>query len=151
MLDVVRPLSELSRRPNRERPLVFHASMGSWPVFEAVRRERELILVYHNFSPPEAFVPFSPEVAGDLVRGRWELEQIRPQVAHAIAASEFNAAELEALGAPRVEVIPPTPDTERLKAVWPDPHMWRQVAAWCADPLIVSVASSCHTRRGSSG
>jgi hypothetical protein len=36
MLDSVQPLDALSRRPNKDRPLVFHASIGSWPVYRAL-------------------------------------------------------------------------------------------------------------------
>ena len=32
-------LDQLTMRPNRARPLVFHASMGSWPVYRALRDE----------------------------------------------------------------------------------------------------------------
>ena len=31
VFDVVEPLHHLGNRPNADRPLIFHASMGSWP------------------------------------------------------------------------------------------------------------------------
>ncbi|HEX2575006.1 MAG TPA: glycosyltransferase [Aquihabitans sp.] len=136
----VRPLAELATRPNADRPLVFHASMGSWPVYQALRAEPRLILVYHNFSPPEHYVEFNPEVAGDLVRGRWELEQIRPRVELAIAVSEYNAEELRAIGYERVVVVPPTPDVDRLNRIVPDPAMLGRISSWSADPLVLCVA-----------
>lgn len=136
----VRPLEELSARPNADRPLVFHASMGSWPVLRAVERETDIVLVYHNFSPPEPFAAFAPEVASDLVRARWELERIRPRVRLAIAVSEFNAGELRDLGFTNVIVIPPTPDVFRLSKRTPDVAMLQRIGSWGDGPLVLSVA-----------
>lgn len=136
----VRTLAELPTRPNRDRPLIFHASMGSWPVYEALKAEPRLILVYHNFSPPEYYVEFNPEVAGDLVRGRWELEQIRDRVELAIAVSEFNAEELRQLGYRNVVVVPPTPDVDRLNRVVPSPDMLDRITSWGPGPLVLCVA-----------
>ena len=147
MLEQVRPLDELPGRRNRSRPLVFHASIGAWPVFEAVDHEDRLILVYHNISPPEFFVEFANDVADDLIRGRWELERIRDRVELAIADSEYNAEELEALGYTDIRVIAPTPDVDRLNRVIPDPRMLHRIAGWGADPLILCVAQQLPHKR----
>ena len=147
MLEQVRPLDELPGRRNRDRPLVFHASIGAWPVFEAVDHEDRLILVYHNISPPEFFVEFANDVADDLIRGRWELERIRDRVELAIADSEYNAEELEALGYTDIRVIAPTPDVDRLNRVIPDPRMLHRIASWGADPLILCVAQQLPHKR----
>ena len=148
MHDLVRPLSQLSARVNRDRPLVFHASMGSWPVYLALRdNEPRIILVYHNFSPPEYFVEFAPEVAGDLVRGRWELGQLAHRVELAIADSEYNADELRAIGYQNVEVVPPTPDVDRLNRVVPDPTMLSRISSWGQGPLILCVAQQLPHKR----
>jgi len=139
--DIVRPISELSRRPNRARPLVFHASIGCWPVFRELQAlEPRLALVYHNFSPPEPFARFAPEVADDLIRGRWELAQLRDRVELAVAVSEFNARELHELGYDRVVVVPPTPDVDRLDRVVPDPAMLARISSWGPGPLVLCVA-----------
>lgn len=143
----VRSLAELPTRPNKDRPLVFHASMGSWPVYRALDAERRLILVYHNFSPPEYYVEFAPEVAGDLVRGRWELEQIRHKVELAIAVSDFNAEELRQLGYPNVVVVPPTPDVDRLNRIVPDPPMLQRISSWGPGPLVLCVAQQLPHKR----
>lgn len=148
MHDLVRPLAELPARTNKQRPLVFHASMGSWPVYLAMRdHEPRLVLVYHNFSPPEYYVEFAPEVAGDLVRGRWELGQLRDRVELAIADSEYNADELRVLGYDRVEVVPPTPDVDRLNRVVPDPAMLDRIAGWGDGPLVLCVAQQLPHKR----
>ena len=147
MHDLVRSLDELGRRPNRGRPLIFHASIGSWPIYAALEHEPQLIVVYHNFSPPESFAPYAPEVASDLVRGRWELEQLRHRVVHAIADSEFNADELTELGYTDVDVVAPTPDIGRLTRTIPDPAMLRRITSWGADPLVLCVAQQLPHKR----
>ncbi len=143
----VRGLADLPTRPNRGRPLLFHASMGSWPVFQALDHERRLILVSHNFAPPEYFVEFAPEVAGALVRGRWELEQIRHKVELAIADSDYNADELRQLGYTNVVVIPPTPDVDRLNRIVPDAPMLERITSWGAGPLVLCVAQQLPHKR----
>lgn len=148
MHGIVHPLEALADRPNRGRPLVFHASMGSWPVFQALQAHApEIVLVYHNFSPPEFFMGFAPEVASDLVRGRWELERIRDRVVLAIADSAYNADELRAIGYDNIEVVAPTPDVDRLNRVTPDPEMLATISGWQAEPLILCVAQQLPHKR----
>jgi len=144
----VHPLHELPRRPNRDRPLIFHASIGSWPVHRAiVENEQRLVLVYHNFSPPEYYADIAPEIAGDLIRGRWELEQLRDRVELAFADSEYNAEELRVLGYRDVEVVAPTPDVDRLDRVVPDPDMLRRIDGWGPGPLVLCVAQQLPHKR----
>lgn len=141
-------LEELPARPNRARPLVFHASMGSWPVYTAIRNgEPRLVLVYHNFSPPEYFADHAPEVASDLIRGRWELEQLRDRVELAIADSAYNAGELEQLGYSDVRVIAPTPNVDRLDRITPDPAMLARIDGWGGGPLVLCVAQQLPHKR----
>lgn len=146
--DSVGRLGDLPRRPNRDRPLLFHASMGSWPVYSAIRDgEPRLVLVYHNFSPPEYFADHAPEIASDLIRGRWELEQLRDRVELAIADSDYNAAELVELGYRDVQVIAPTPDVDRLDRVTPDHAMLARIGTWGAGPLVLCVAQQLPHKR----
>jgi glycosyltransferase involved in cell wall biosynthesis len=140
MEDRVRPLGEMTGRPNRARPVVFHASIGSWPVHRALDEEPQVVLVYHNISPPEQFVSFSTDVADDLIRGRWELERLRPRVVASIADSDYNAEELRALGYVDIEVIPPTPDVDRLNRIVPDPRMLERIDTWGGGPVVLCVA-----------
>jgi glycosyltransferase involved in cell wall biosynthesis len=141
MADICRPLEALASRPNRSRPLVFHASMGSWNVHQAlIANEPRLILVYHNFSPAEHYVAYDTDVADDLIRGRWELEALRGRVELAIAVSDFNADELRELGYEDVTVVPPTPDAGRLAGVTPDIDMMRRISSWGPGPLVLCVA-----------
>lgn len=146
--ETVRPLSELSERHNSARPLVVHVSMGSWPVYEAVRdHASQVIVIYHNFSPPEHYVEHAPSVASDLIQGRWELAQLRPRTVRAIADSDYNAAELEELGFEDVEVVPPTPDTARVTRLPADPSMLERIDSWGAGPLVLSVGQQFPHKR----
>lgn len=148
MEDLVRPLEQLDRRPNRGRPLVFHASIGSWPVFRAIDHlEPDVALVYHNYSPPEYFMDFAPDVADDLIRGRWELEHVRPRVRFAVADSEYNAQELRDLGYRDVTVVPPTPDIDRLDRTVPDVATLQRISQWGPGPLILCVAQQLPHKR----
>lgn len=145
--DRVRPIDELRRRPNADRPLIFHASIGSWPVAQALDHERDLILYYHNFSPPEFFAAFAPDVADDLLRGRWELGRIRDRVRLSIAASEYNAEELVRLGYDDVIVAPPMPDVTRLERIVPDVAMLGRLEAMGNGPLVLCVAQQLPHKR----
>ncbi len=148
MEDDVRPLDRLPRRTNRDRPLVFHASIGSWPVHRALTHgEPRLILVYHNISPAEYFVDFASDVADDLIRGRWELARLVDRVERAVADSDYNADELRELGYDDVEVVAPTPDVDRLNRVIPDPAMLRQIGTWGPGPLVLCVAQQLPHKR----
>jgi glycosyltransferase involved in cell wall biosynthesis len=146
--DLVRPLEELRFRRNGDRPLIFHVSIGSWPVFRAIEHhEPSLVVVYHNFSPPEYFADFAPDVADDLIRGRWELERLRDRVRFAIADSEYNAEELHALGYTDVTVVAPTPDIDRLDRVLPDVAMLQRISSWGDGPLVLCVAQQLPHKR----
>lgn len=144
----VHPLDALPLRPNRDRPLVMHASIGSWPVYQAlVRHEPRLVLIYHNFSPAEYYADIAPEIAGDLIRGRWELERLRDRVELAFADSEFNARELVELGYTDVTVVAPTPDIARLDRVVPDVGMLDRIDSWGGGPLVLCVAQQLPHKR----
>lgn len=136
----IRPLEELRQRENCGEPLIFHACFGSSSTYQALLDEDDIVLVYHNFAPSEAFNRLAPHLVPELERGRWELDQIRDRVRVAIADSEFNAAELRALRYDEVQVIPPTPDLGRLD-VDVDPETERQLDSWCPEgPLVLCVA-----------
>ena len=146
------PTDELGMRPNRRRPLIFHASNGCGPLFRQLMAvEDEIILWYHNISPPELMAPFSPEIASDLIRGRWELQQLVDRTVFAIAASEFNAAELREMGYRDVRVVPPLPNVNRLLTTPPDTRIERKLAKWGPKgerpPLVLVVSQQFPHKR----
>jgi glycosyltransferase involved in cell wall biosynthesis len=135
----VRPLSDY-RSCGSQGVLVYHASIGE-PMVEAFLRSRyePIVLVYHNITPARYFERLDDTFAELLVLGRAELESIRPRVARAIAASQFNAAELEALGYQDVRVVHPVVDPERLVRTAPDPAMVTYLDHAFREPLLLFV------------
>lgn len=64
------------------------------------------MLIYHNITPHEFFLPFSLEMAKLARLGRIELASLASHVELALADSEFNRQELERLGFRRSAVFP---------------------------------------------
>ncbi|HVE47418.1 MAG TPA: glycosyltransferase [Acidimicrobiales bacterium] len=120
----VLPIGDYHQRPDRGPAdlLVFHVSIGDADVaaFVAERTER-LVLVYHNISPSEPFRPFDPAFADLLDAGRAELARLRDRTVLALADSEYNARELEALGFGDVRVSPLVIDVGALQGTEVDP------------------------------
>lgn len=77
-------------------------------------------IYYHNLTPPEFFEPFDPEIARGLRQAQREVELVAGASKVGIAASAFNAAELERLGVPDVTVIPPYLAPRRPREADPD-------------------------------
>ncbi len=119
LLNDVLPLT--TYRPRHARNLLlFHASIGQTDVHEFLTaRDEHLVLVYHNITPGHYFEPYDPAFAELLELGRREVERLRPRVVCAIAASRYNARELEQMGYSDVRVVPPIVDLRRLAAVEP--------------------------------
>jgi glycosyltransferase involved in cell wall biosynthesis len=116
----VHPLGAYRARHARN-VLVFHASIGQPAVQDFLRRRREpLVLVYHNITPACYFERYDVGFAELLSLGRREVLQLRPRVSIAVADSEFNAAELRAMGYRDVRVVPPIADIRRLAGTEPD-------------------------------
>jgi glycosyltransferase involved in cell wall biosynthesis len=106
-------------REDPEAAVLYHFSLGSevTDTFRALRNRRGL--VYHNITPPGYFHGVNERVAALCARGREELAGLKAASALAIADSEFNRAELEALGFPSTAVLPIVldPGRSRLRAV----------------------------------
>lgn len=138
----VLPISEYRQRPDQDRDdlLVFHASIGDDDVaaFMAERTER-LVVVYHNISPAEPFRPFDPGFADLLDSGRAQLAALRDRTTLALADSEFNARELEALGFADVRVSPLVVDLAALLATEPDPATEHHLTNVIEGPVFVYV------------
>ncbi len=86
--------------------VLLHLSIGS-----AVNQLfRELagpkIILYHNVTPAEYFARVQPETAAHLRRGREEVKALAGVADLNLAASRFNAQELERMGYPKVRVMP---------------------------------------------
>lgn len=120
--------------------LIFHASIGQPEVHQFLAERAEpLVLVYHNVTPPEFFEPYDVEFAELLALGRREVARLRPRVVRAIAASEYNRRELEAMGYRDVRVVPPVVDFHRLTRVAPRASTMNHLASFHG-PILLSVA-----------
>jgi len=139
----VLPLDRYERRPSahpEDDLLLFHASIGEPAVIRFVlERPERLVLLYHNISPPGPFLAYDPAFSGLLEGGRRDLARLRHRAAMALAVSEFNAAELVALGFRRVRVSPLVVDATRLRAVAPDPATTNHLAAAVHGPVLLFV------------
>lgn len=101
--------------------IVFHASIGEPEVTEVVaHRPERLVVMYHNISPHERFLPFDPRKAGLLAAGRIELATLADKARVALTFSNYNANELTELGFRDVKVMPLIVDSNRLTNV--EPH-----------------------------
>lgn len=87
--------------------LVYHSSIGHEPIHSLLHRHPgKIAVVYHNITPPEFYESYNPEFAALLRSGREELVWLSERSSLMIADSEFNAAELRALGCMNVETVP---------------------------------------------
>jgi glycosyltransferase involved in cell wall biosynthesis len=97
-----------SRRGANRTLLLYQASTGSRGLVDfLLDRVEPKTLYYHNITPAHFFEPYDGPAAANLMRGRQELARLARVVPVALAASNFNAAELRALGVQDVRVIPP--------------------------------------------
>ncbi|MGH9034634.1 MAG: glycosyltransferase family 4 protein, partial [Acidimicrobiia bacterium] len=120
--------------------LVYHASIGEPVVVSFLQERRErLVLKYHNITPPDYFLDVDPAFAELLAGGRLELAALRDRVLLALAASAYNARELEALGFEDVRVSPIVVDTTRLSHLDDDPEATRRLDQQLGGPLLLFV------------
>lgn len=119
--------------------IYFHASIGEPEVasFLASRNER-LVVIYHNISPSDPFRDHDAAFADLLDGGREELCALAPRAQSALADSEYNASELEALGYRDVRVSPLILEP-RLHAVEPHPPLMRYLTTEVEGPLVLFV------------
>lgn len=104
--------------------LVHHFSLGSRASRTAFALPSRMMLVYHNITPPEYFLGVHDQLVRQCYHGRRELLPYRSRCDLAVGDSEFNRAELEALGFPRTAVLPVVPDFTHLD-VTPDVRVMR--------------------------
>ena len=85
---------------------ILHFALAS-PMTAALRASAgRKIIIHHNITPPEFFREHDPEIARITRISREELGSLRDDVDLALADSEFNRSELEALGYRRTAVFP---------------------------------------------
>ena len=98
--------------------------MGSRASRLAFALPDRMVLIYHNITPAEHFIGLRTPLARLCFEGRRELRAYVPRCDLALGDSEYNRAELEAMGFPRTGVLPVVPDFSHLD-VAPDPLLAR--------------------------
>ena len=127
--------------------MIYHASIGEPEVTEFVAsRPERLVVIYHNISPAERFLPFDPAFAGLLMAGRLELASLADKAVLSLTVSEYNAQELRDFGFRNVVVSPLVIDIERLKSIEPDAGTMNHFAVAGA-PMILFVGQMLPHKR----
>jgi glycosyltransferase involved in cell wall biosynthesis len=86
--------------------LLLHLSIGS-PLFAAVAQSsRDLVINYHDITPPHFFEPFGQRLTKLLIQGREQLHALSSRAKAAWADSEFSQEELVRAGYRRRSAIP---------------------------------------------
>jgi glycosyltransferase involved in cell wall biosynthesis len=104
----------LSETPSPDRLLILHFSIGAGVSAFAYHLRDPILLVYHNITPARWFATFHRHLAGLCYHGRRELQAFVPRTRLALGDSEFNRAELEAVGFHPTGVLPLLLDPARL-------------------------------------
>ncbi len=96
-----------------EKWLIYHHSIGSAVVDRLLSWPLQLILIYHNVTPPEFFINSDPTLAQQLATGKEQLLALRTRTKLALADSAFNEAELCTAGFQSTSVLPIVLDENR--------------------------------------
>jgi glycosyltransferase involved in cell wall biosynthesis len=100
-------------QPHEDQVLLLHHAGGLDCQDEILHTTDRKILVYHNITPPEFFMPGSTE--HELcTRGLSQLAAYRGHVQAAVTVSEYNARDLSVHGFEIIEVIPLLLDVDRV-------------------------------------
>ena len=99
---------------SQDNLLILHFSIGAGVSTFAYHLPDPILLIYHNITPARWFATFHQHLAGLCYHGRRELQAFVPQTRLALGDSEFNRAELEAVGFHPTGVLPLLLDPDRL-------------------------------------
>ncbi|MEA5502227.1 glycosyltransferase [Halotia wernerae UHCC 0503] len=86
--------------------LIYHHSIGTELTDYAIAHPNAKCLIYHNITPAEFFLPYRPEFAKILEKGRLDLTQLARHFPLSVGASAYNASELVASGFSNPGVLP---------------------------------------------
>ena len=100
----VRPLEDY--RPAASELLIYHYSIQSRATDAFRRTSARKAVIYHNITPASFFRAFDERVVAQLEVARRELADVAGLASAVWADSAFNAAEVSALGAQNVRVLP---------------------------------------------
>jgi glycosyltransferase involved in cell wall biosynthesis len=95
--------------------LLYQLSTGSNVVDFVLGRPEPKVVNYHNITPPSLFAAWEPHVAGELQKGRRQLDALADVAAAGIAVSRYNEEDLRAAGFKRTAVSPVLVDLDALE------------------------------------
>ena len=113
----IRPVSTFRLQPN-EKWLIYHHSIGSPVADRLIESSLNLILIYHNVTPPEFFATINPALSREMIEGRAQLLALSRHTRLALADSTFNEQDLVAAGFPKTGVLPIALDESRVNLPW---------------------------------
>ena len=92
--------------PNSSDIIIFHFALPS-PLTDKIKKiSAKKIMIYHNITPAKFFVDYSAEMTRIAIEGRNQLNSLSEFIDLALADSEFNRQELEAIGYKNTAVFP---------------------------------------------
>ena len=135
LADEIRPFSEPAARSGDVTMLHFAVPSPMTEALKTLRGRR--VLQYHNITPAHFFAPHDAGIFRIAALGRTELRTLAGSVDLALGDSEYNRAELEALGFADTGVMPILVDAERLRQAPRQPVLERMLGDGPANILFV--------------
>lgn len=105
-----------------ENIVFFQYSIGSELGRFVYHLPDQIVLIYHNISPPDDFIGIHDHVVGELFHGRKQVAQFADRCLLGVSESEFNRQELVDMGFPRTALLPLAIDFDALNTE-PDPFI----------------------------
>lgn len=126
--DEGRRYAEFAGKPRGDAKdvVILHYALASPMSDHLLAFQGRRVLLHHNVTPPEFFLPWDAEMVRICARGRDEVKRLRGHVDLALADSEFSRRELEQEGFERTGVLPIYLDFTRYREQ-PGPVMRRML------------------------
>ena len=93
----IRPIATYKPRAD-EHIVIYHHGIGSPVVERLLESSMQIVMIYHNITPPEFFSSINPELERQMVWGRQQLAGLCPRTILAPGVSLYNEAELRQAG-----------------------------------------------------
>jgi glycosyltransferase involved in cell wall biosynthesis len=98
---------------SQQAGLIYHHSIGCEVTDYAIAHSGPKCLIYHNITPAKFLLPYRPDVAQLLEKGRAELSELAQHFPLSVGVSNYNAAELVASGFSQPGVLPIAVDPKK--------------------------------------
>lgn len=134
--------SELADRVEPGDAVLVHHSIQSHflPLLRKVARRANVVVVYHNVTPPELLAGFDASTARACAAARVELKELAELAALGLAYSDFSAEDLRAAGFRAHAVVPYPLDFDTFNAA-PEASLKAELEDGCTNILFVGRGS----------